>query len=166
MNAEHIDDFFYVTAEVFCKLYAVFPVRHLLLVEDLTGPIRWDMTGLPDRKSRACFETLVWLSEHGLLNFRTVEPRDIGIEGAVLTQQCFVLLNGRLTWDHGESLSRIRALQQARAGRAYGDLATIIEDLLGANCHWAAPRQPAPLVKAASIAVSSDESSDDEDGIH
>ncbi|MEQ8264202.1 hypothetical protein [Pseudohaliea sp.] len=160
MTGAHIDDFYYVTAEALCKLHAAFPVRYLLLVEDLTGPIRWDMTGLPDRKSRACFETLIWLAEHGLLNYRSVEPRDVGIEGAVLSQQGFVLLSGRLTWHHGESTSRIAGLQRARAERAYSDLATIIEDLLAANCHWAAPRQPAPLVKAASIDVNSDDEAD------
>ncbi|KGE04632.1 hypothetical protein [Pseudohaliea rubra] len=161
MQPAHIDDFHYVTAEVFCKLYAAFPVRHLLLVEDLTGPIRWDMTGLPDRKSRASFETLIWLSEHGLLNYRTVEPRDIGVEGAVLSQHGFVLLSGRLTWHTGESSSRINALREARAGRAYGDLGTIVEDLLAANCHWSAPRQPAPLVKGAAMAVTELEADED-----
>jgi len=160
MTGAHIDDFYYVTAEALCKLHAAFPVRYLLLVEDLTGPIRWDMTGLPDRKSRACFETLVWLAEHGLLTYRSVEPRDVGIEGAVLSQQGFVLLSGRLTWQHGEATSRITALQRARAERAYSDLATIIDDLLGANCHWAAPRQPAPLVKATSIDVNGGEEGD------
>ncbi|MDP5070296.1 MAG: hypothetical protein NWQ45_05295, partial [Congregibacter sp.] len=72
------------------------------------------MTGLPDRKSRACFETLIWLAEHDLLQFRTVEPRDIGIEGAVLTQKAFVLLTGHITWESGDSMSRIEALLEAR----------------------------------------------------
>ena len=40
------------------------------------------------------------------------------------------------------------------------DLPDRIEDLLGANCHWAAPRQPSPLVKAASIDVNSDDETD------
>ena len=157
MQSAHIDDFYYVTTEVFCKLYGGFPVRHLLLVEDLTGPIRWDMAGLPDRKSRACFETLIWLAEHGLLNYRSVEPRDIGVEGAVLSQHGFVLLSGPLTWHTGETTSRVHALREARAARAYSDLGTIIEDLLAANCHWGAPRRPGPLVKGASMAVTEEQ---------
>jgi hypothetical protein len=156
MSYKHIDDFYYVTSEVLCELYAAFPVRHMLLVEDLIGPIKWDMTGMPDRRSRACFETLIWLSDHDLLTFRTVEPRDIGIEGAVLTQKAFVLLTGLVAWEEGEAISRIDALRDARVRRAYADLGTIIKDVFRANCQWGAPSEPAPLIRSESLAVSSD----------
>jgi hypothetical protein len=157
MTPLHIDDFYYVTAEVFSALYSAFPVRHMLLVEDLTGPIKWDMTGLPDRKSRACFETLIWLAEHELLDFRTVEPRDIGIEGAVLTQKAFVLLTGVLTWEEGLSMSRIDALREARERRAYDDLGTIIRDVLRANCLWGAPSPARPLAKSPAVPITDEE---------
>lgn len=136
---KNIDDFHYACAEVLCALYSVFPVRYLLLVEDITGPIKWDMTGLPDRKSRACFETFIWLAAHGLLEYRTAEPKDIGVEGAVLSQQAYVLLVGEINWDTGDSQSRIDALMTARRDRAYADVATVINDLLSANCRWSAP---------------------------
>lgn len=154
MKPAHIDDFYFVTSEVFCALYAAFPVPHLLLVEDLIGPIKWDITGMPDRRSQACFETFVWLADHNLLTYRTVEPRNIGIEGAVLTQQAFVLLTGVMTWDHGESVSRIDALKQARIQRAYDDLGTVVQDVFRANCHWVAPPKREPLAKTPPIAVS------------
>lgn len=157
MKPLHIDDFYYVTAEVLTTLYAAFPVRHLLLVEDISGPIKWDLTGLPDRKSRACFETLIWLHEHDLLKFRTVEPRDIGIEGAVLTQRAFVLLTGAITWEEGHTLSRIDAIGEARVNRAYDDLGTVIQDLLRANCLWGAPAEAPTLSKAAPITITSEE---------
>ncbi|MFT4874189.1 hypothetical protein [Congregibacter sp.] len=148
MRTTHIDDFHYSCGEVFCALYSAFPLRYLLLVEDITGPIKWDMTGLPDRRSQACFETLVWLAEHDLLRFRSVEPRDIGVEGAVLTQKAFVLLTGHITWESGESLSRIDALLEARRSRAYGDLGRIVDDMFRANCQWAAPITSKPLLKS------------------
>lgn len=157
MKPAHIDDFYYVTAEVLCTLYAVFPVRRILLVEDITGPINWDMTGLPDRKSKACFEALVWFAEHGLLSFRSVEPRDIGIEGAVLTQQAFVLLTGPVAWEGGVTQSRIDAMLDARRERAYDDLAAVIQNLFLANCQWSAPAETPPLSKAEPFAVSSAE---------
>lgn len=157
MNPTNIDDFYYVMSEVLCQLYAAFPVRHLLLVEDITGPIRWDMTGMADRKSRACFEGLIWMSEHELLTYRTIEPGEIGIEGAVLTQRAFVLLTGAVSWSHGETSSRIEAMQWARAARAYDDLATIMQNLLRSNCQWGAPVSTSPLVRAAPIALSEDE---------
>jgi hypothetical protein len=153
MTPRHIDDFYYITSEVFCELYTAFPVRHILLVEDLAGPIKWDMTGLPDRKSRACFETLIWLAEQDFLRYRTVEPQDIGIEGAVLTQKAFVLLTGVLTWEEGVSMSRIEALREARIQRAYDDLGTIIKDIFRANCQWGAPSPAKPLAKSPAMAI-------------
>lgn len=156
MSPVNIDEFHYVTSEVLCQLYSVFPVRHLLLVEDLIGPIQWDMTGLPDRKSQACFETLIWLSAHDLLTFRSIEPRNIGIEGAVLTQKAFVLLTGSVTWESGEPLSRVDAMQEARQQLAYSDLGAIINDLLRANCQWGAPTAATPLSRTTAFAVVSE----------
>lgn len=156
MTSENIDDFYFVTSEVLCQLYTVFPVRHLLLVEDLIGPIQWDITGLPDRNSQACFETLIWLSAHDLLTFRTIEPRNIGIEGAVLTQKAFVLLTGTMTWESGGPTTRVEALREARHHRAYSDLGAVVNDLLRANCQWAAPSEAAPLSRAAAFALVSE----------
>jgi len=153
VNSAHIDDFYYVSAEVLSLLYAAFPVRSMLLVEDITGPIRWDLTGLPDRRSRACFETIIWLAQHGLYTYRSLEPRDTGVEGAVLTQEAFVLLTGRITWEDGEMGSRIEALKQARAHRAYDDISTLVRDVLQSNCRWAAPETPPRLPRSASIGV-------------
>ena len=153
MNPARIDDFYYVSAEVLSALYAAFPVRHMLLVEDITGPIRWDLTGLPDRRSRACFETFIWLAEQGLFTYRSLEPRDTGVEGAVLTQKAFVLLTGRITWDDGGMGTRIEALHDARVRRAYDDVGQLVQDLLRANCRWAAPEDPPRLARSASIDV-------------
>lgn len=157
MTFANIDEFHYVTSEVLCQLYSVFPVRHLLLVEDLIGPIQWDMTGLPDRKSQACFETLIWLGAHDLLTFRSIEPRNIGIEGAVLTQKAFVLLTGSVTWELGDPVTRIDALREARRNRAYSDLGTIINDMLRANCQWGAPATSVALNRTAAFALVNDD---------
>ncbi|MEE4203032.1 MAG: hypothetical protein V2I45_05335 [Halieaceae bacterium] len=153
MKPVHIDDFYHVAAEALHTLYGVFPVRHLLLVEDISGPIRYDLTGMPDRKSTACFEGLVWLADHGLINYRTVEPRDIGVEGAVLTQRAFVLLNGAIRWEDGETMSRIEGIREARRLRAYDDLGTIVQDLLAANCQWGAPVVMQPLRRGPRLSV-------------
>jgi len=153
MNPAHIDDFFYLTTEILCELFAAFPVRHLLLVEDLTGPINWDMTGVADRKSRACFETMIWLAQHELFTYRALEQRDTGVEGAVLTQKAFVLLTESIDWEDGDTESRIDALQEARSRRAYDDLGTIVRDLLDANCRWQAPPHRQALGKTAEVAV-------------
>ena len=156
----HIDEFYFVAGEVLNALYAAFPTRQLLLVEDIRGPIQWDITGLPDRKSRACFESLIWLAEHGLLSYRTVEPRDIGIEGAVLTQHGFVLLTAMVEWDDGTQISRINALRQARKDRAYDDLGVLVQDLLRANCVWGAPTAQPVLKRSQSLDVQLDDATD------
>lgn len=158
MKTIHIDDFYYTTSEVLCTLYAAFPTRQMLLVEDITGPIKWDMTGLPDRRSKACFETLVWLAEYDLLTFRSVEPRDIGVEGAVLTQKAFVLLTGMITWEKEGTVSRMEALLEARRQRAYADLGLIVQDLLRANCQWSAPFPAPVLQRTAPLPTTEDES--------
>lgn len=152
----HIDEFYFITGEVLNTLYAGFPNRQLLLVEDLRGPIQWDITGLPDRKSKACFETLIWLVDCGLLTYRTLEPRDIGLEGAVLTQRAFVLLMSPIQWDDGVKVSRIDALREARRNRAYDDLAVLLQDLFSANCRWSAPAEPPVLQRASSLDVQID----------
>lgn len=157
MKPANIDEFYYSTAEILTSLYISFPVRSMLLVEDIAGPIKWDMTGLPDQKSKACFEAIVWLGEHELLSYRSVEPREIGVEGAVLTQRAFVLLNGLISWEGGGSMSRIDAMVEARALRAYDDLGTIVQDLLTANCRWGAPVDAPRLVKSAPLAVGTEE---------
>jgi hypothetical protein len=156
MSGQNIDDFYYVVSEVLVALYEVFPVRQLLLVEDLVGPIQWDMTGLPDRRSQACFETLVWLSAHDLLSYRSVEPRSTGLEGVVLTQKAFVLLTGSVNWDSGPPTARIAALRDARAQRAYNDLETVIRDMLHANCRWHSPLEPEPLPRSSGLPEAGD----------
>ena len=153
MTPAHIDDFYYIVSEALCELHAAFPVRHLLLVEDLSGPIKWDMTGVPDRRSRACFEALIWLADCGLVDFRSLEARDTGVEGAVLTQRAFVLLTGEMRWEGGDAVTRIQALHDARDQRAYADLGAVIRDILRANCHWDTPFQAFPLSRSETVTV-------------
>jgi len=153
MKTAHIDDFHYCCGEIFCALYAAFPVPYLLLVEDTTGPIKWDITGLPDRRSQACFETFIWLAEHDLLSYRSLEPRSTGIEGAALTQKAFVLLTNPITWSTGDTMSRIDALLLARRNRAYADLGQVVNDIFAANCQWSAPVSSGPLPKSEPLST-------------
>jgi hypothetical protein len=108
----------------------------------------------------ACFETIIWLQNSGLLTFRSIEPREVGVEGAVLTQPAFVLLTGLVTWTDGESTSRIDALRDARRHRAYDDLGTVMKDLFRANCAWSAPAPAQPLPRAAALRVTDESLTD------
>jgi hypothetical protein len=75
----------------------------------------------------------------------------------VLTQRAFVLLNGAIRWEDGETMSRIEGIREARRLRAYDDLGTIVQDLLTANCHWGAPVVMQPLRRGPRLSVVVDE---------
>ncbi|MEM8491376.1 MAG: hypothetical protein AAF756_11210 [Pseudomonadota bacterium] len=153
MGKQNIEDFYYNAAEILGLLYAMFPVRSILMVEDISGPIKWDNTGLPDRRSQACFESMVWLCDHGLLEFRSIEDRNTGIEGAVLTQKAFVLLTSPIVWEGQEPESRIDALTAAKQELAYVNINTLVADLLRANCYWVSPSSPPVLSKHQTLNV-------------
>ena len=159
MSRKNIEDFYYDTAEAMCLLYAMFPLRSILLVEDIRGPIKWDLTGLPDRRSQSCFESLLWLAEEGRRSYRSLEDRNVGIEGAVLTQKGFVLMNSPVTWEGEDPVSRVDALNEARRSLAYANIDTLVRDLLDANCHWTAPLKRDALPKHGTIELGD---SDDE----
>ncbi|MEM6302910.1 MAG: hypothetical protein AAF680_06335 [Pseudomonadota bacterium] len=158
MSQKNIEDFYYNAAETLCLLYAMFPIRSIVLVEDICGPIKWDLTGLPDRKSQACFEAMIWLSEHELLSYRSIEDRNVGLEGAVLTQKAFVLLTSPMTWEGAEPVCRIDALNEARRTLAYANVYTIMSDLFRANCLWNSPATQFPLIQSETIAMEVEES--------
>lgn len=90
----HIDDFYRDVAKIFLRLYAVFPRKTVLYVEDISGPDEPDEFGLHHPRFQACFSTMVWLAEHGYLNFDD-NIRQEALDQAVLSQKAFLLLSSR-----------------------------------------------------------------------
>lgn len=90
----HIDDFYRDVAKIFLRLYAIFPRKTVLYVEDISGPDQPDEFGLHHPRFEACFSTMVWLAEHGYLNFAT-NIRQEALDQAVLSQKAFLLLSSR-----------------------------------------------------------------------
>ena len=88
----HIDDFYRDVAKIFLRLYAVFPRKTVLYVEDISGPDEPDEFGLHHPRFEACFSTMVWLAEHGYLNFDT-NIRQEALDQAVLSRKAFLLLS-------------------------------------------------------------------------
>ena len=66
----HIDDFYRDVATIFLRLYAVFPRKTILYVEDICGPDQPDEFGLHHPRFQAGFSAMVWLAEEGYLNFQ------------------------------------------------------------------------------------------------
>lgn len=90
----HIDDFYRDVAKIFLRLYAIFPRKTVLYVEDISGPDQPDEFGLHHPRFEACFSTMVWLAEHGYLNFDT-NIRQEALDQVVLSRKAFLLLSSR-----------------------------------------------------------------------
>ena len=59
----HIDDFYRDVATIFLRLYAVFPRKSTLYVEDICGPDQPDEFGLHHPRFQAGFSAMVWLAD-------------------------------------------------------------------------------------------------------
>jgi hypothetical protein len=90
----HIDDFYRDVAKILVRLYAVFPRKTALYVEDISGPDQPDEFGLHHPRFEACFSTMVWLAEHGYLNFQDT-IRQEALDQVALSQKAFLILASR-----------------------------------------------------------------------
>ncbi|MAT92871.1 MAG: hypothetical protein CME59_09760 [Halioglobus sp.] len=90
----HIEDFYRDVAKIFLQLFASFPRRSVLYVEDISGPDEPDEFGLHHPRFQACFGTMLWLAEHGYLGFADTIGQE-ALDQAVLTRRGFLLLTAR-----------------------------------------------------------------------
>ncbi|KPP98945.1 hypothetical protein [Marinobacter sp. HL-58] len=88
----HIEEFYKDAAIALVQLYNAFPRRVNLFVEDIAGPDEPDEFGLHSKRHMACFGTLLWLAEEGLLRYVDT-IRQEALDQAVLTQQAFVRMS-------------------------------------------------------------------------
>jgi hypothetical protein len=91
MTDINIDDFFKDGAKVLAQLYSVFPRRHSVFVDDISGADETDEFGMHSERYLACFGTMLWLGEEGYLRYEDVIRQD-AIDQAVLTARCFTVL--------------------------------------------------------------------------
>lgn len=87
----HIDDFYRDVAKILVRLYAMFPRKITLYVEDISGPDDPDEFGLHHPRFQSCFSTMVWLAEHGYLLFES-SIRQEALDQVVLSQKAFLVL--------------------------------------------------------------------------
>ncbi len=90
----HIDDFYRDCAMIFLRLYATFPRKTVLYVDDICGPDTPDEFGLHSERHQACFSAMTWMAEAGYVSF-TETIREEALDQAVLTQRGFLLLSSR-----------------------------------------------------------------------
>lgn len=113
----HIEDFYRDVAKIFVRLYASFPRKMILYVEDICGPDEPDEFGLHNLRFQSCFSAMVWLAEHGHASFYAT-MREEGLDQVVLTERGFLLLSARSTEPFEET------------GRAAGISPSVLEDSL------------------------------------
>lgn len=90
----HIDDFYRDCALTLLRLYATFPRKTVLYVDDVCGPDSPDEFGLHSERHQSCFSSMIWLADAGYLSF-TETIREEALDQAVLTQRGFLLLSSR-----------------------------------------------------------------------
>ncbi len=88
----HIEEFYKDTAIALVQLYNGFPRRINLFVEDIAGPDDPDEFGLHSRRHMACFGSLLWLAEEGLVRYVDT-IRQEALDQAVLTRAAFERLS-------------------------------------------------------------------------
>ncbi|MYL26881.1 MULTISPECIES: hypothetical protein [Halomonadaceae] len=93
----HIEDFYRDTAAILIHLYNRFPRKGAVFVEDIAGDDEPDEFGLHSNRHMACFGTMLWLADEGLLRYESVIGQD-AVDQAVLTAECF----NRLSTQHPE----------------------------------------------------------------
>jgi hypothetical protein len=142
MTDINVDDFFNDAARALVLLYQVFPRRKPVYVEDISGQEEPDEFGMHSERYRACFGTLLWLGEEGLLRYEQTINSD-AIDQAVLTARCFALLSNpqvatvRSATDLPESIalersSLIYRLQSAVRDRSSMEVRLTMQQLLTA----------------------------------
>lgn len=90
----HMDDFYKDVARIFTHLYASFPRKIILYVDDICGPDTPDEFGLPSPRFLSCFSTMIWLAEAGYINYIT-NIRQEALDQVTLSQRGLTLLYSR-----------------------------------------------------------------------
>ncbi len=92
MAALHIEEFYKDCARILLQLFASFPRRTTVFVEDISGPDQPDDCGVHGRRYLACFGAMIWLAEEGFLRYSTT-IRQEAIDQATLTLEGLRLLS-------------------------------------------------------------------------
>lgn len=92
----HIADFYKDSAKIFCQIYASFPRKVSLFVEDICGPDTLDEYGLHSSRHQSCLAAMLWLAEADYLYYTDV-IRQEAIDQVTLTHSGFMLLSSPIS---------------------------------------------------------------------
>ncbi len=89
-----IEDFYRDVAAIFLRLYASFPRKITLYVDEVSGPDEPDEYGLHHPRFEAGFSAMLWLAEEGYIRYEDT-IRQEALDQVVLTRRGFLLLSSR-----------------------------------------------------------------------
>src|SRR5690606_17140011 len=131
----HIADFHKDVARILCQLYAGFPRKLTVFVEDISGPDTPDEFGLHSTRHQACFATLLWLADEGYIRYDST-IRQEAIDQVTLTHRGFTLLSMQLNCQSllasGTTHAAARLTGSQVPAPVLGDFAPAIDLLRGA----------------------------------
>ena len=138
----HVEEFYTDLAKILNRLYAAFPRRATVFVEDIIGADDPDEFGMHSERHQQCFAALLWLADEGYLRYETT-IRQQAIDQAVLTARCFTVLSSAapgeaaaddlslpasVRLEHGTTIYRLREALKAQDSTL---LRPLVVDLVG-----------------------------------
>lgn len=139
MGDIHIEEFYHDIGLILSRLYASFPRRTIIYVEDISGEDTPDEYGLHSQRHMSCLSAMVWLKHEGYVDFESTIKQE-AIDQAVLTEKSFLILNGQANISIGEesnssdlppylaqqAISNINLLRRALKSRAAIPISQIV----------------------------------------
>lgn len=101
MSDIHIEEFFHDIGLILSRLYASFPRRTTMYVEDISGDDITDEFGMHSERHLSCFSAMVWLKDQGYIDFYSTIKQD-AIDQVVLTQKSFLILSNQASISIGD----------------------------------------------------------------
>lgn len=94
MSDIHIEEFYHDIGFIFARLYAAFPRRSNIYVEDIAGADQADEFGLHSERFLSGFSALIWLKEQGYIDFENTVKQE-AVDQAWLTEKSFLTLSSQ-----------------------------------------------------------------------
>jgi hypothetical protein len=135
----HVEEFYKDLAKIVSRLYAAFPRKSTVFVEDIIGTDVPDEFGMHSDRHLACFAAMLWLADEGYLRFEA-SIRQEAIDQVVLTARCFNALSaqapgsveddptlpGSVRLEHGTTIHRLREALRAQSSALLQPIVTAL----------------------------------------
>jgi hypothetical protein len=96
MGDIHIEEFYHDIGLILSRLYASFPRRTIIYVEDIAGEDTPDEYGLHSQRHMSCLGAMAWLKDQKYIDFESLIKQE-AIDQAVLTEKSFLILTSQAT---------------------------------------------------------------------